>query len=657
MSTPEFMPGRAPGGAARKRSMGLLFALAAVCAVGAVMAYKALSNRPGEAAIHLIPADALMVITVDTQPSAQQVPLFTRIDDALKKEGLDKKLDEMLMEMMEKSPIAADIRKHITQNFAFAVLPVADKKATPEFVAFMEVDDAQAVATLLAKDGAKDSVSGETYYNLKKIRTSAALVANYLVLTDKPANLGRIFAVRGNPSKSLASLPTFQEARAALPEDANFMFFAGPGFVDMIQEQTKSLTGASSQPAPNFMKWMAMSATMRDKGIQFDVKMPVDVSKMPSMKAFNQIAAMDDAAFKKMPGGAYGVMGMSQASHYWNYLTEIFDQTPEMKKSIDEGIAEVEKQTGIDLEKQVLPAFEGNAWVGFYPDSEEKDSMLDMMILLDDANGADPAALAAAVRAAIEKQSATPGSTPIKFVSAEAGGSTVYRLDSKTEAAMQKGITDAAGQVSEGFMSSVVPGGRPGGAPSSSFGEDPFRAPSAPSPQQPKQAAPGQDEVTKMLKGKSFLHAQIGKAVILASSQRMLDRAVASYSGHQPSLVDDPAFKALKPMMTAGTQQFALVNFARIMERFRPMIEEAMKDTPKGITADDLCNMFGGIDSAMVSTGHYRDDASTARFFMPLDFERMIHLMGEGARQFIPPPGARGGGLGGGTTGMPSTLQ
>ena len=112
------------------RPARVAWALMLLLVAGCTLAWY-LMQRPGEMAVRLIPADALLVVTLDTTPSKEQLGVFNRIHQALVREGLETKVDEALGELVDKSPIARDLRPHIRTSMAFAMFSAGGNGKRP----------------------------------------------------------------------------------------------------------------------------------------------------------------------------------------------------------------------------------------------------------------------------------------------------------------------------------------------------------------------------------------------------------------------------------------------------------------------------------------------------------------------------------------------
>jgi hypothetical protein len=138
--------------------------------------------------------------------------------------------------------------------------------------------------------------------------------------------------------------------------------------------------------------------------------------------------------------------------------------------------------------------------------------------------------------------------------------------------------------------------------------------------------APSNQEVEKLVKNKAIVFAEVGHTVLLASSQKMLDKALAAYTSGAGSLADDPAFAQMRGMLPPGTQNLLLVNLPGIMEALRPALARSMGRS-SGTTPDDIVTLFGATNTGLVGSQKCDGKAMTGTLFVPLDYERLIHVL------------------------------
>src|SRR5262249_84654 len=123
-------------------------------------AYKIFFQRTGEQAIQLIPSNALVVITIDTAPSPQQIGLWQRIQGALDREGLSSKIDKAISSIPDQS-WPATIRTAIDKSIAVAVIDpkLCNVKQDPGVVVYLAIKDEGKVRETLKKEF--ETVSGQ----------------------------------------------------------------------------------------------------------------------------------------------------------------------------------------------------------------------------------------------------------------------------------------------------------------------------------------------------------------------------------------------------------------------------------------------------------------------------------------------------------------
>lgn len=582
MLDPEQIP--APGRAHRGRALRLALVGAAALAVLGFAAYQFLSGRPGEAAAALIPYDADVVVTLDTNPSERQLPVFLKITAALKQEGITEKLDELLSGALEGKPLGAEIQPHLQKSFAIGVW--TNKSGPTKTLALLSIDSPADVEASLQRHGA--ALPGGAYsIPGSNDQMVATVVADYLVLADSEETLARMERVRDGSERSVVKSTEFSAARASLPTDANLMVFLAPHMMQQMAEMGGSAMLATS--------WMAYSATVVPEGIQFDYRSPLDTSKMKSLLGASRVAALDMGALKKLPAGAYGVGAYSQGGLYWESMSETLSQAP-MQGEFKKGIEDFEKETGIRIAGDLVPALMGEQLLAVYPGDSGQPEDVDAVLLLTDSNGANPAALADKVRAVIERKSTESGKA-LKFVETKVGSATVWELDAESRKRLLGAIPGASAPPPE-----ELPGAFAGNQPML-----PHAGPPA------------------FLAKKSVLYAQIGNSLLVTTSRGLVQRAIAApASGH--SLAEEPLFASAERHLVDGSQGMILVNLKRIMEAVLPSLEQSIQGGP--VSATDIAGLFGDGLTPLVASGKFDGKVGTGRWLLPFDFEKAIHLIG-----------------------------
>lgn len=535
----------------------------AAFAVLAVAAYRFFSNRPGEAAITLIPDDASVVVTLDTNPSEQQVLAFKKINDALKDNGLAEKIDKAIGDMTNKSPIAKNLRPYLSHSFAYAGW-YANNTLKSNAV-FLAVQDRGKVSEILKKDAHYDAATDS--YTMEDPKPKFAMVEDYLIIAEDDVLIGRIRAVKDGKAKSVASSPEYMSARSALPKDANLMVFVGQdvmkGAMKSASANSKMLSGTS---------WMAAGLTVRNGGLALDYRCPMPLSQSASLTSLKSSAEVSPETLRKLPAGAYGVVSYSEVGK-WAALSR--DSAKDMGGAeAEKQIGKIEEDTGLSLDKDVFPSLNGDVALAVYPGPSGKPEDLDGILYLGNSRGSNPMAV---VQKLIDyaKRKAAEAKKPIEVVTTTIGGATIYRLDPKSTVEFQEGMASGAKGSTNAFLKSKQP----------------------------------------------IIIAKDG-AVVLVSSEAMSSKAIDSLNGSGRSLADDPAFATMQTEAIQGSQGNMMISINRVLQALRPSMEESMAKSP--VKAEDLILMFGGDGNGIVGSGKYDGNTMYGSFFMPLDYTKAV---------------------------------
>jgi hypothetical protein len=136
---------------------------------------------------------------------------------------------------------------------------------------------------------------------------------------------------------------------------------------------------------------------------------------------------------------------------------------------------------------------------------------------------------------------------------------------------------------------------------------------------------PVQQEMNN-LNNKELIYAQVGHAVLIASSRRMMDRALDTYLHGTGALADDPAYAQMIRQAPAGTQSLLLVDLPGIIQAFRPQLANTMGGSNSSTTADDITRLFGQ-NTGIVGAQQYDGRVIRGYLFLPLNYEQVIRMI------------------------------
>ena len=383
-----------------KRRMRGVFApkvLIPLLAVGAVgfgaVGVMSLLQRRGEAAIALIPADAMMAVSFDNTPAASQVLLFNEIAAAMEDSGVNRFVDEML-ESSGAPPEVKSIKENLKGSFALGVWgDVASGK--PDTLLAAALKDPASAEGAISKHAEKVKNASMSVYSFEE-DVFIAFHDDYVLVANSLKTLERSIDAADDEIESLDQVGAFKKARAALPGEASLMVFVNGEAIARADEDTKKMYKAFGIEKAG---WAAMSATVLAEGIQLDVFQDMEGSATIA-NAYESLSDLTYDSAAELPSGAIGVAGLSGAGTMLKTLFESL-QNSELSKDFQKGLADMEKETGLSFEEEIVPALAGETYFALYPPKQSKDDP-SFVITFDETNQADPESAARKIIASVD---------------------------------------------------------------------------------------------------------------------------------------------------------------------------------------------------------------------------------------------------------------
>lgn len=400
-------------------------AIAAVAAGGAV-GYKVLFDRPGELAIGFLPADSQAILTIDLSPSPGQAQTFKAIGDALEQEGLLDELEKGIAQAADQNELVRELRPHIKTSFAVGVWGIEEGKEPKHAVLLIAVRNAGEVSSSLGKHLRGYKLEGEQAYVIDK-NSTAAVLGSYLVLAPNEESIRRVIAVHAGKSPSVADLAAYQEARRALPEDANAMLFVSNSLLrEAGREAERELMGANPF---RHSGWFAAGLTVRNEGLLCSMRAPFNADEVKEVEPLAKLPVLGLDSLGLLPRGAYGLAALSQPAAIYDTIRNFAMAKPDSKQDMENGLAKFRAETGFDLEKDVIPAFRGEFTLALYPSRVPGNDDPEALFVASDANGADPATFVEKLRVAIDSGRFDKAGPKPRFSEQPYGGMTIHVLD------------------------------------------------------------------------------------------------------------------------------------------------------------------------------------------------------------------------------------
>ena len=535
-----------------------LLALGAVAATTGFVAHRFL-DRPGMTALAMIPANASAAFAVDLVPAPDQILAFKSIEEMASKAPGNPPKDALIGTLIHEAihdDTLAPLAKQIDRSIAFALLPKANKAPQDgEAVALMPVKDVSAVEAFLKAKGKPESFEGTSLVVVKSGGGETmhfSLQGSVLVGAGQAWATAAVVRVAQGKAPSIVDVPTFAAARDKSIPSANLVVLASP-----------ALSHGSD--------WTVGSIKIYDTGLEVAIDGQTDdkdVIKAGSLKPLGQ--GLLDA----LPRGAYGFFASAQPG-------------PAMALAgdhLDESAKDMKKEMDIDLKDDVIPALGGNVAVAFYP-SFGPDAGLDLLVSIDDANGADPASLARKLEKGIGGQ-----------IEKEGGQKGPWKVALPIDGADASQLADEPrGEIGKGAREMEKSFARP----------------------------------LTISRGKTVAWATVGNSVLLATSTELLNKAVYARRNPSPSLgLSGDAAMGSKPGEAADGQIALAFSMKKFAEGLRNTVDpshfspETAKMFRKGLSIYDNTTEPMAIRAKMDPNGRYHGYLS-----IPMDWSKLPELM------------------------------
>ena len=565
------------------RASRLLFwfvAVVALAAIGTVYGFNQVYQRRGEKALSMVPANASMVAIVDLQPSMGQYMAFRKISESLDAHGFSAKAAQGLESLFQSIPESKELKPYIRPSFAFAM--TADRQEGPGGYVLLSVTDTDAVEKVISR-GQPSPVSSTTkMYMQKDAPVYAGIVDGYLLLSSSPNAAVIVDRVRGDGT-SLSNSDSFKKMRANIDPDANIMVFVTKDGAQQLQQ-----AAGPSGPSQGDLSSFAVGFAIRDTGISVTSFAPTPDHPTAQTQAMMSMKPLRADLFSHLPTGAYSVWAISDSAKYYEaFRASVLGKTPQAEKNLKEADDAFQKEFGISIEEAVHRSLSGDGVVAFYPLASSVEG-IDLVVELDDYNGATPAVVTEKIRAGLSNEFKKSKDPAPELVESTYGGAKVVSLSSKSQQELLKGFHTEK--------------------------QDP------------------RFNLASITDDKTFAYATVGNTVIFSSSIDLLHRAIDAQQGRGALLSSDPELASIGA--TLGTAQTmgvcSLVRVAQGIDAFINWDEFAKTADPKEVKVfKGLVDLIRTSKKPISGTASYGPDGMRGRAFIPMDYDQTISLLGE----------------------------
>lgn len=536
-----------------------LIGLAATAAAGGFVLNRIL-DRPAESSLSMVPADAIGVVSIDLVPAPDQLLAFKSIDDSIVAAG--GKIDTPLLGQIVSSITGDDELKPLTdqtdRSIAIVVLPKPGSQNEDDVLpaALVPIHDAGAVASFLRSKGKVETIDGISVVQIGSKKGGPVYLAledSTVVASPEGWAVAKIVKTAHGQAPSLVQDAGFAAARARALPSANVLVLVSP-------KMTKG------------QDWLVGSLTIRDSGLETAIAWQ---SNDPNVLKAGEIAPLSPNLLASLPKGAYGFLAWSQPGKTFAMAGD----------ALDEPAKEIKESTELDLKNDILPALGGNTVLSFYP-SFGPDAGIDLLVSIDDAHDANPAALAkkleSSLNETIERES--KGSADDWMIRATVNGADVRRLGGEPEDELQKAL---------------------GGAEKSFF------------------------RPLTLARNKTVVWATVGNTVLLATSQNLMDRAIALRQSPSPalSIATDSAFGS-RPLAAAEGQSSLTVSMSRLSQGIRNTVDPSHMSPEAAKVYRKVLGLFDATTEPLALRGATEPDGHVKGYaFIPFDWSKLPGLV------------------------------
>ena len=337
-------------------------------------------SRPGEATAQFIPASALVYSSVNLRPGLGQIDRAVEVGDLLRTGDLLDEEDDLLDEVEDETGIHPldDVAPWLGTDATFAVLDIDADGDTIEWVAMFQVSDRDEALDFVGKlldyledelwtEFDEDEIGDAEVWVADGEDVVIGLTADYLLLADSENTLEDMLDnIDSPPSRSLADDGQFIAAREALPEGRVMFTYAQIGNqMDELEELVDPWGDAETAwnwAAGNTPEYMAASLSFIDRGVRLDL-----VSE-PASSSLSIDSVSEQLSAGVVPEDTLLLLSYAGVTDLWDELRDALEESdPWADEDLDEFLEDLEEETGVDLERDVIGSLTGEVSLAVMP--------------------------------------------------------------------------------------------------------------------------------------------------------------------------------------------------------------------------------------------------------------------------------------------------
>ena len=370
-------------------------------------------SRPGEATAEYIPYDALVYSSINLRPGAGQINNARLVGDLLRSDDFMDEEDDLLDDVEDETGIHPldDVTSWLGTDVTFALLDLDEDEDLIEWTLMVQISDRDEANDFVEKLRAyleddlytefdEDEIGAADVWIADDEDVAIALTDEYLLIADSEDTIEDMLDnLDSPPTRSLAEDEQFIAAREALPEGrVMFVYAQVEDYLEEFQDIVDPWDDAASVwnwAESNTPEYVAASLSFIDKGVRFDV-----VSEAAS-RSLSLDSESDLRSAEVVPENTLFLASYAGVTDAWEEFRDTLeDSDPWAAEDFDEFLDDLEDETGVDLERDVIESLTGEVSLAIMPsdvsisaDAGELEGVIEALFLasLDDPRGIENA--------------------------------------------------------------------------------------------------------------------------------------------------------------------------------------------------------------------------------------------------------------------------
>ncbi len=370
-------------------------------------------SRPGEATAEYIPSNALVYSSINLRPGAGQINNARSVGDLLRSDDFMDEEDDLLDDVEDETGIHPldDVTSWLGTDVTFALLDLDEDEDLIEWTLMVQISDRAEAHDFVEK--LREYLEDDLYTEFDEDEIGAAdvwiaddedlaigLTDEYLLLADSEDTIEHMLDnIDSPPTRSLAEDEQFIAAREALPKGrVMFVYAQVEDYLEEFQDIVDPWGDAASVwnwAESNTPEYVAASLSFIDKGVRFDV-----VSEAAS-RSLSLDSESDLRSAEVVPENTLFLASYAGVTDAWEEFRDTLeDSDPWAAEDFDEFLDDLEDETGIDLEQDLIESLTGEVSLAIMPsdisisaDAGELEGVIEALFLasLDDPRGIENA--------------------------------------------------------------------------------------------------------------------------------------------------------------------------------------------------------------------------------------------------------------------------